>query len=72
LLASAARVILIHHLDLVYHIEMPMLPSVQVRNRGTICGSLANADPAADYPAAMLALEAELRLESESGGNSKD
>jgi aerobic carbon-monoxide dehydrogenase medium subunit len=40
---------------------------VQVRNRGTIGGSLAHADPAADYPAAMLALEAELRLESESG-----
>jgi carbon-monoxide dehydrogenase medium subunit len=31
---------------------------VQVRNRGTIGGSLAHADPAADYPAAILALEA--------------
>src|SRR5690349_7337420 len=30
----------------------------QVRNRGTIGGSLAHADPAADYPAAMLALGA--------------
>jgi carbon-monoxide dehydrogenase medium subunit len=30
----------------------------QVRNRGTIGGSLANNDPAADYPAAMLALGA--------------
>ena len=40
---------------------------VQVRNRGTIGGSLAHADPAADYPAAVLALEAEIRLESESG-----
>jgi carbon-monoxide dehydrogenase medium subunit len=29
----------------------------QVRNRGTIGGSLANADPAADYPAALLALD---------------
>ena len=28
----------------------------QVRNRGTIGGSLANNDPAADYPAAVLAL----------------
>ncbi|OED48712.1 FAD binding domain-containing protein [Leisingera sp. S232] len=28
-----------------------------VRNRGTIGGSLANNDPAADYPAAMLALK---------------
>ena len=30
----------------------------QVRNRGTIGGSLANSDPAADYPAAALALNA--------------
>src|SRR4030095_11651304 len=30
----------------------------QVRNRGTIGGSLANNDPAADYPAAVLALGA--------------
>jgi carbon-monoxide dehydrogenase medium subunit len=29
-----------------------------VRNRGTIGGSVANNDPAADYPAAMIALEA--------------
>ena len=31
---------------------------VQVRNRGTIGGSLANSDPAADYPAAVLGLGA--------------
>jgi carbon-monoxide dehydrogenase medium subunit len=31
---------------------------LQVRNRGTIGGSLAHADPAADYPAAVLALDA--------------
>ncbi len=30
----------------------------QVRNRGTIGGSVANNDPAADYPAAILALDA--------------
>jgi len=34
---------------------------VQVRNQGTIGGSLAHADPTADLPAAMLALEAELK-----------
>jgi len=33
----------------------------QVRNRGTIGGSLANSDPAADYPAAVLALNASIR-----------
>lgn len=40
---------------------------VQVRNRGTIGGSLAHADPAADYPAAILALEAEMVARSSSG-----
>ena len=45
----------------------PLLPEtaavigdMQVRNRGTVGGSLAHADPAADYPATMLALEAEI------------
>lgn len=33
---------------------------VQVRNKGTIGGSLAHSDPAADWPAAILALEADL------------
>jgi carbon-monoxide dehydrogenase medium subunit len=40
---------------------------VQVRNRGTIGGSLAHADPAADYPAAILALDAEI-VAATSGG----
>ncbi len=35
----------------------------QVRNRGTIGGALAHADPAADYPAAILALEATIVAE---------
>jgi carbon-monoxide dehydrogenase medium subunit len=35
---------------------------VQVRNRGTIGGSVVHADPAADYPAALLAMEAKVRL----------
>ena len=33
----------------------------QVRNRGTIGGAIANADPAADYPAAVVALVATVR-----------
>ncbi len=37
---------------------------VQVRNRGTLGGSLAHADPAADYPCAMLALEARFHIRS--------
>ena len=35
---------------------------MQVRNLGTIGGSLAHADPAADYPAALQALGAQVRL----------
>jgi carbon-monoxide dehydrogenase medium subunit len=36
----------------------------QVRNRGTIGGSIANNDPAADYPAACLALAATIKTNS--------
>ena len=39
----------------------------QVRNRGTIGGSIAHADPAADYPAALLALDAQIRIASTRG-----
>lgn len=49
--------------------KLPLLPEtaahvadVQVRNRGTIGGSLVHADPAADLPATALALGAELRV----------
>jgi carbon-monoxide dehydrogenase medium subunit len=38
----------------------------QVRNRGTLGGSLAHADPAADYPAVMLALDAEIHIKGAS------
>ena len=33
----------------------------QVRNRGTLGGSVAHADPAADYPAALIALDATIK-----------
>jgi carbon-monoxide dehydrogenase medium subunit len=39
----------------------------QVRARGTIGGSLAHSDPAADLPAVMLALDAEFTVRSASG-----
>src|SRR5207245_7314150 len=52
----------------------PLLPEtaaeigdLQVRNRGTLGGSLAHADPAADYPAAILALDAEIVAASTGG-----
>jgi carbon-monoxide dehydrogenase medium subunit len=34
----------------------------QIRNRGTIGGSLAHADPSADYPTAILALDAQMTV----------
>lgn len=40
---------------------------VQVRNMGTLGGSLVHADPAADYPAALVALEARVRIASANG-----
>jgi carbon-monoxide dehydrogenase medium subunit len=39
----------------------------QVRNRGTIGGSLAHGDPASDLPAAMLITEAEVTLQGSDG-----
>jgi carbon-monoxide dehydrogenase medium subunit len=39
----------------------------QVRNRGTIGGSVAHADPSADYPAALQALEAKFALKGAKG-----
>jgi aerobic carbon-monoxide dehydrogenase medium subunit len=39
----------------------------QIRNRGTIGGSLAHADPTAEYPAAALALDAELDVRGRDG-----
>jgi carbon-monoxide dehydrogenase medium subunit len=44
-----------------------VIGDMQVRNRGTIGGSLAHADPAADYPAAVLALEAKIKIEGTGG-----
>ena len=39
----------------------------QIRNRGTLGGSLAHADPAAEYPAVAVALDAEMRAVGPSG-----
>ena len=39
----------------------------QVRNRGTIGGSVAHSDPSADFPAVMLALDAEFHLKGPNG-----
>jgi CO/xanthine dehydrogenase FAD-binding subunit len=43
---------------------MPLIGHFQIRNRGTIGGSIVHADPAAELPALSLALEAEFVLHS--------
>jgi len=45
----------------------PFIGHFQIRNRGTIGGSLAHADPAAEYPAVALALDASVEVLSSSG-----
>jgi carbon-monoxide dehydrogenase medium subunit len=42
----------------------------QVRNRGTIGGSIAHADPAADFPAVALALDADIVIKGKNGQRS--
>ncbi len=46
---------------------MPFIAHPQIRNRGTVGGSLAHADPAAELPAVMLALEARFRARGPQG-----
>lgn len=46
---------------------LPGIGDVQVRNRGTIGGAIAHADPASDFAAVALALDAELVLQSAGG-----
>jgi carbon-monoxide dehydrogenase medium subunit len=46
---------------------LPTIGDVQVRNLGTVGGSVAHADPASDLPAVLLALGAELVLQSPRG-----
>jgi carbon-monoxide dehydrogenase medium subunit len=45
----------------------PFIAHPQIRNRGTIGGSIVNADPAAELPVLMLALSARLKAKNKSG-----
>ena len=49
------------------HETMPHIAHRQIRNRGTIGGSLAHADPSAELPSVAVALEARFRLQSQTG-----
>jgi carbon-monoxide dehydrogenase medium subunit len=46
---------------------MPWIAHPQIRNRGTIGGSLAHADPAAELPAVMLTLDARFVVQRRAG-----
>jgi carbon-monoxide dehydrogenase medium subunit len=45
----------------------PLIGHFQIRNRGTVGGSLAHADPSAEYPAVAVALDAEIEAVSVRG-----
>jgi carbon-monoxide dehydrogenase medium subunit len=49
------------------HEVMPSIAHAQIRNRGTIGGSLVHADPAAELPVIMVALDGRFRLRSIQG-----
>lgn len=49
------------------HETVPFIAHPQIRNRGTIGGSIVNADPAAELPVLMLALSARLKAKNKSG-----
>lgn len=49
------------------HEAIPFIAHPQIRNRGTVGGSIVNADPAAELPVLMLALDARLKAQSISG-----
>lgn len=45
----------------------PHISHFQIRNRGTVCGSIAHADPSAELPLCLLALDGEIVLRSTRG-----
>ena len=51
---------------------LPFVAHPQIRNRGTVGGSLAHADPAAELPAVMVALQARFILRSAAGERTLD
>jgi len=64
--ALACSAMIGKHLPLLA-MAVPYVAHAAIRNRGTLGGSLALADPAAEYPAVALACEARMRLRSVRG-----
>ena len=62
----AASPLVQEHLPLMLD-AVRLTADVQVRNRGTVAGSLAHADPAGDWPAALMALDTHVTIASPRG-----
>jgi carbon-monoxide dehydrogenase medium subunit len=70
--ALTRHIALEHSSDIAKHapliaLAMPHVAHPAIRNRGTIGGSLAYADPAAELPACLVALEAEIEVHGPGG-----
>jgi carbon-monoxide dehydrogenase medium subunit len=70
--AGATHADIMHHPLVNHHLPLfvegaAMIGDMQVRNYGTIGGSLAHADPAADWPAMVLAAEAAIEVQGSNG-----
>lgn len=64
--ASATQAQLEAHADLppLLALAFPHISHFQIRNRGTVCGSIAHADPSAELPLCLLALQGVVHLRS--------
>src|SRR6266567_4950741 len=69
--ALQREVLITDRLPIVLEIA-PHIGHQQIRSRGTICGSLAHADPAAELPALAVALDAEMVAVGPNGTRSID
>ncbi len=49
------------------HLAFPYISHFQIRSRGTVCGSIAHADPSAELPLCLAALQGSVVLRSKSG-----
>lgn len=49
------------------NLALPWISHFQIRNRGTVCGSIAHADPSAELPLCLVALRGEVVLRSSTG-----
>lgn len=71
--SALARQAAVEDSDLVARVCPPLIAAIRlvahraIRNRGTVCGSLAHADPASELPAVLLALGGHLDVQSVRG-----